>query len=180
MAILPAYEQLMKGLAAQVSDGPFASEADEDANTSKRLLLHPAEAAGLFTDPISLWDEGVLREAAAPPRSSCYTPALYQKADETALADAVADLAFAQLHRKPVEHCAKPAGEYESAVSFVLGIYLVLALLINGLGISDFDRLFFRARTNYYLNIGSRTIRQLYDKNWAAKYTPRHNPYPLG
>lgn len=180
MAILPAYEQLMKGLAAQVSDGPFASEAHEDACTAKRLLLHPADATIYFTDPIALWDEAVLKEAAAPARGSCYVPALYQKADETALADAVADLAFAQIHRKPVEHFAKPAGEYESAVAFVLGIYLVLAMLFNGLGADDFDRLFFHARTNYYLNIGSRTIRQLYDKNWAAKYTPRHNPYPLG
>lgn len=180
MAILPAYEQLMKGLAAQVSDGPFASEAHEDAATAKRLLLNPSQAAVLFSDPIAPWSDTVLREAGAPARGSCYAPALYQKADETSLADAVADLAFAQLYRKPVEHFSKPAGEYESAVAFVLGIYLVLAILFNGLDTNDFDRLFFRARTNYYLNIGSRTIRQMYDKNWAAKYTPRHNPYPLG
>lgn len=180
MEILPAYEKLMKGLAEQVHGAPYASEAEEDVCTAKRLLLHPADAAIYFTDPIAPWADAIFKEAAAPPRSGCYVPALYQKADETALADAIADLSFTQIHRKPVEHFSKPAGEYESAVAFVLGVYLVLAILHNGLTATDFDRLFYHARTNYYLNIGSRTIRQMYDKNWQAKYTPRHNPYPLG
>ena len=176
-----AYLQLLKGLAAQIHGSPFASEEEEDAITAKRLLQPGSDAPSLFTEPINDWTAAVFKELEIKAfRNTRYARPLYGEADDIDLADAIADLAFAQLHRKPIERRAKSSGEYESGVAFVLGIYLVFALLLRGKGVGDFDRFFSLARTNYYLNLGSRTIRQLYDKNWSAKYTPRHNLYPLG
>ena len=75
---------------------------------------------------------------------------------------------------------AKPAGEYETAVAFVLGLYTVFAILRSGLSADDFTRLHKRSVYNYYLNHGSRQIRHLYDTGWAGKYALRTIFYPLG
>ena len=75
---------------------------------------------------------------------------------------------------------AKPAGEYENAVAYVLGLYTCFAILYLGFGAEDFTRLHKRAIYNYYLNHSSRQIRHLYDTGWHGKYTHRNIFYPLG
>ena len=87
---------------------------------------------------------------------------------------------FAQLQRKPVIKKAKPAGEYENAVAYVLGLYTCFAILHLGFTAEDFTRLHKRAIYNYYLNHSSRQIRHVYDTGWGGKYTHRNIFYPLG
>ena len=176
-----AYESLIRELGRQLdAEMPLAKEAD-DTLVAKGLLIHPSEAAALFTDPIDGYVDRVLAEVSSPAFDSHrYTVALYQKEDEAALCDAIADLGFAQIQRKPVVKKAKPAGEYENAVAFVLGVYTCFVILYSGFTAEDFTRLHKHAIYNYYLNHSARQIRHLYDTGWAGKYTPRNIFYPLG
>ena len=176
-----AYSALIQELKRQLdAELPLAKEAD-DTLVAKRLLSVPSEAARLFTSPIDGYVDHLLKEVTAEAfKGGRYTDALYQCEDEAALCDAIADLAFAQIQRKPVIKKAKPAGEYETAVAFVLGVYTVFAILHSGLSADDFTRLHKRAVYNYYLNHGSRQIRHVYDTGWHGKYAHRTIFYPLG
>lgn len=176
-----AYHSLIQDLKRQLdAELPLAKEAD-DTLVAKQLLSAPDDAARLFTSPIGGYEEHILKEVTAEAfKGGRYMEALYQCADEAALCDAVADLAFAQIQRKPVIKKAKPAGEYENAVAFVLGLYTVFAILHSSLTSDDFTRLHRRAVYNYYLNHGSRQIRHLYDTGWHGKYALRMIFYPLG
>ena len=181
MDLKQAYESIIQALKRQLdAEMPLAKEAD-DTLVAKGLLYNPAEAAALFVDPIEGYIDRIAEEVST---ESCnghrYTVALYQRDDEAALCDAIADLAFAQIQRKPVIKKAKPAGEYETAVAFVLGVYTVFAILHSGLTADDFTRLHRRAVYNFYLNHGSRQIRRLYDTGWYGKYAHRKIFYPLG
>ncbi len=181
MDLKQAYESIIQALKRQLdAEMPLAKEAD-DTLVAKGLLYNPAEAAALFVDPIEGYVERIAEEVST---ESCnghrYTTALYQRDDEAALCDAIADLAFAQIQRKPVVKKAKPAGEYENAVAFVLGLYTIFVILHSGFTADDFTRLHKRAVYNYYLNHGSRQIRHLYDSGWSGKYAPRTIFYPLG
>ena len=181
MDLKQAYESIIQDLKRQLdAEMPLAKEAD-DTLVAKGLLFNPAEAAALFTDPIDGYVDRIVEEVST---ESCnghrYTVALYQRDDEAALCDAIADLGFAQVQRKPVVKKAKPAGEYENAVAFVLGLYTVFVILHSGFTADDFTRLHKRAVYNYYLNHGSRQIRHLYDTGWPGKYLPRNIFYPLG
>ena len=176
-----AYSQLVLELKKQLdAEMPLAKEAD-DTLVAKGLLVNPSQAAALFTMPIGGCVERLAAEVDAPSHDGHrYTSALYQRADEAALCDAIADLAFAQLQRTPVVKKAKPAGEYENAVAFTLGVYTCFVILNLGFSADDFTRLHKHAVYNYYLNHGSRQIRRLYDTGWAGKYVPRTIFYPLG
>jgi len=176
-----AYFSLIGDLKRQLdAELPLAKEAD-DTLVAKRLLSSPSEAAHLFTSNIDGYVDHIVKEVGAEAfKDGHFTAALYQTADEAALCDAIADLAFAQIQRKPVIKKAKPAGEYENAVAFVLGLYTVFAILHGGLTSGDFTRLHKRAVYNYYLNHGSRQIRHLYDTGWHGKYALRSIFYPLG
>ena len=176
-----AYFSLIQALKRQLdAEMPLAKEAD-DTLVAKRLLSNPAEAARLFTSPIDGYVDHIVKEVSAESfKDGRFTAALYQTADEAALCDAIADLAFAQIQRKPVIKKAKPAGEYENAVAFVLGLYTVFAILHSGFTADDFTRLHKRAVYNYYLNHSSRQIRHLYDTGWHGKYALRSIFYPLG
>ena len=181
MDLKQAYESIIQALKRQLdAEMPLAKEAD-DTLVAKGLLYDPAEAAALFVDPIEGYVDRIAEEVST---ESCnghrYTVALYQRNDEAALCDAIADLAFAQIQRKPVVKKAKPAGEYENAVAFVLGLYTIFVILHSGFTADDFTRLHKRAVYNYYLNHGSRQIRHLYDSGWSGKYAPRTIFYPLG
>ncbi len=181
MDLKQAYESIIQALKRQLdAEMPLAKEAD-DTLVAKGLLYDPAEAAALFVDPIEGYIDRIAEEVST---ESCnghrYTTALYQRDDEAALCDAIADLAFAQIQRKPVVKKAKPAGEYENAVAFVLGLYTIFVILHSGFTADDFTRLHKRAVYNYYLNHGSRQIRHLYDSGWSGKYAPRTIFYPLG
>ena len=176
-----AYSQLIQALKKQLdAEMPLAKEAD-DTLVAKGLLSNPSEAADLFTVPVDGYVDRIAEEVASASHDGHrYTSALYQRSDEAALCDAIADLGFAQLQRKPVVKKAKPAGEYENAVSFVLGVYTCFVILYSGFGAEDFTRLHKRAIYNYYLNHSSRQIRHLYDTGWSGKYAPRTIFYPLG
>ena len=176
-----AYTSLIAALKKQLdAELPLAKEAD-DTLVAKQLLSAPGEAARLFTSPIDGYVDHLVREVTAESfKGGRYTDALYQVSDEAALCDAVADLSFAQIQRKPVIRKAKPAGEYENAVAFVVGLYTVFAILHGGLTADDFTRIHKRAIYNYYLNHGSRQIRHLYDTGWHGKYGLRTIFYPLG
>lgn len=176
-----AYESLIRELRRQLdAELPLAKEAD-DTLVAKQLLSTPAEAARLFTSSIDGYVDHLVREVdSATFKDGRYMQALYQGGDEAALCDAIADLAFAQIQRKPVIRKAKPAGEYENAVAFVLGVYTVFAILYNGFTADDFTRLHRHSVTNFYLNHGSRQIRHLYDTGWHGKYAHRTIFYPLG
>ena len=176
-----AYSQLIQALKKQLdAEMPLAKEAD-DTLVAKGLLSHPSEAFELFTVPVDGYVDRIAEEVASASHDGHrYTSALYQRSDEAALCDAIADLGFAQLQRKPVVKKAKPAGEYENAVAFVLGVYTCFVILYSGFGAEDFTRLHKRAIYNYYLNHSSRQIRHLYDTGWSGKYAPRTIFYPLG
>ena len=176
-----AYGMLIQALKKQLdAEMPLAKEAD-DTLVAKGLLSNPAEAAALFTASIDGYVDRIAREVDAPAYNTHrYTVALYQRDDEAALCDAIADLGFAQLQRKPVIKKAKPAGEYENAVAYVLGLYTCFAILHLGFTAEDFTRLHKRAIYNYYLNHSSRQIRHVYDTGWGGKYTHRNIFYPLG
>ena len=176
-----AYQSLVQELKKQLdAEMPLAKEAD-DTLVAKGLLSNPSEAAVLFVDSIDGYVDRIAAEASAPAfNSHRYTVALYQKADEAALCDAIADLAFAQIQRKTVVKKAKPAGEYENAVAFVLGLYTCFTILYLGFTAADFTRLHRRAVYNFYLNHVSRQIRRVYDTGWPGKYAPRNIFYPLG
>ena len=176
-----AYQSLVQELKKQLdAEMPLAKEAD-DTLVAKGLLSNPSEAAVLFVDPIDGYVDRIAAEVSAPAfNSHRYTVALYQKADEAALCDAIADLAFAQIQRKTVVKKAKPAGEYENAVAFILGLYTCFTILYLGFTAADFTRLHRRAVYNFYLNHVSRQIRRVYDTGWPGKYAPRNIFYPLG
>ena len=176
-----AYDLLVRDLKKQLdAEMPLAKEAD-DTLVAKGLLSNPSEAAQLFTDSIDGYVDRLVAEVSSPAYNSHrYTVALYQKDDEAALCDAIADLGFAQIQRKPVIKKAKPAGEYENAVAFVLGVYTCFVILYSGFTSEDFTRLHRHAVYNYYLNHSARQIRHLYDTGWAGKYTHRNIFYPLG
>ena len=176
-----AYDLLVRDLKKQLdAEMPLAKEAD-DTLVAKGLLSNPSEAAQLFTDSIDGYVDRLVAEVSSPAfNSHRYTVALYQKDDEAALCDAIADLGFAQIQRKPVIKKAKPAGEYENAVAFVLGVYTCFVILYSGFTSEDFTRLHRHAVYNYYLNHSARQIRPLYDTGWQGKYAPRNIFYPLG
>ena len=181
MDLKQAYESIIQALKRQLdAEMPLAKEAD-DTLVAKGLLINPSEAAALFEVPVDGYVDRIADEIAKPSHDGHrYTSALYQRDDEVALCDAIADLAFAQIQRKPVVKKAKPAGEYENAVAFVLGLYTIFVILHSGFTADDFTRLHKRAVYNYYLNHGSRQIRHLYDTGWPGKYLPRNIFYPLG
>ena len=181
MVTRQAYDLLIRELKKQLdAEMPLAKEAD-DTLVAKGLLSNPSEAAHLFTSPIDGYIDRIVAEVSAEAfNGHRYTSALYQREDEAALCDAIADLAFSQLQRKPVIKKAKPAGEYENAVAFVLGLYTCFVILHSGFTAEDFTRLHKRAVYNYYLNHGSRQIRHVYDTGWHGKYAHRIIFYPLG
>ena len=197
-----AYHQLVIELKKQLdAEMPLAKEAD-DTLVAKGLLSNPLEAAAFFTVPVDGYVDRIASEVATAAHDGHrYTSALYQRSDEAALCDAIADLGFAQLQRTPVVKKAKPAGEYENAVSFTLGIYTCFVILLSQARASgtpsssstpgtptepapftaaEFTRLHKRAIYNFYLNHSSRQIRHIYDTGWSGKYAPRTIFYPLG
>lgn len=108
-----------------------------------------------------------------------YTRALYSSSDRAALADAIADLAFAQIQRCKV--IVPPyTDEYELLSTFVCSVYADAAVRINQLPPQEEARLQQMAMDNYFELLSSRTVRMHLDKSWQSKYAPRTTFYPLG
>ena len=111
--------------------------------------------------------------------SGRYTKALYDASDRAALADAVADLAFAQIQRCKV--VVPPyTDEYEQLSTFVCSVYAEAAVAINHLPASEEAVIQKRALENYFELLSARTVRRHLDKSWPGKYAPRTTFYPLG
>ena len=86
-----------------------------------------------------------------------YCVQLYAPSEEALLADAIADLAFAQSQRLTLA-------------------YTLFALALHSR--TDFAVLFLEAWDNFNEFASARTIRKHYDRSWNSRYDPLF--YPLG
>ena len=106
-----------------------------------------------------------------------YCRQLYAPEGEALLADAVADLAFAQAGRLPGPDAASVlADERERAEVYIVAVYTLFALALHGR--QDFAVLFLEAWENYVAFSGARCIRKKWDRSWQSRYSPLF--YPLG
>ena len=106
-----------------------------------------------------------------------YCLQLYQPSEEALLADAIADLAFAQSMRLTLVTPATPqADDRERACVYIVAVYCLFALALHGR--KDFAALFFEAWANFNAFASARTVRKHYDRSWGSRYAPLF--YPLG
>ena len=106
-----------------------------------------------------------------------YCIQLYKPSEEALLADAIADLAFAQAERLTLVTPATPqADDRERACVYIVAVYCLFALALHGR--EDFAVLFFEAWDNFNAFASARTVRKQYDRSWSSRYSPLF--YPLG
>ena len=106
-----------------------------------------------------------------------YCVQLYKPGSEALLADAIADLAFAQSQRLTLAEPASPqADDRERACVYITAVYTLFALALHGR--TDFAVLFLEAWANFNEFASARTVRMHYDRSWNSRYEPLF--YPLG
>ena len=106
-----------------------------------------------------------------------YDVQLYKPAEEALLADAIADLAFAQSQRLTLATPATPqADDRERACVYITAVYTLFALTLHNR--TDFAVLFLEAWDNFNSFASARTIRKHYDRSWNSRYDNLY--YPLG
>jgi hypothetical protein len=106
-----------------------------------------------------------------------YCVQLYAPSEEALLADAIADLAFAQSQRLTLATPATPqADDRERACVYITAVYTLFALALHSR--TDFAVLFLEAWDNFNEFASARTIRKHYDRSWNSRYDPLF--YPLG
>ena len=106
-----------------------------------------------------------------------YCIQLYQPAEEALLADAIADLAFAQSMRLTLATPATPqADDRERACGYITAVYTLFALALHQR--TDFAVLFLEAWANFNLYASALTVRKHYDRSWHSRYQDLF--YPLG
>lgn len=106
-----------------------------------------------------------------------YCIQLYTPSEEALLADAIADLAFAQSQRLTLATPATPqADDRERACVYITAVYTLFALALHGR--TDFAVLFLEAWDNFNLFASARTVRKHYDRSWNSRYEDLF--YPLG
>ena len=106
-----------------------------------------------------------------------YSAQLYIPAEEALLADAIADLAFAQSMRLTLVTPATPqADDRERACVYIVAVYTLFTLALHSR--TDFAVLFLEAWDNFNTFASARTIRKHYDRSWTSRYAPLF--YPLG
>ena len=106
-----------------------------------------------------------------------YCIQLYSPSEEALLADAIADLAFAQSQRLTLATPATPqADDRERACVYITAVYTLFALALHGR--TDFAVLFLEAWDNFNLFASARTVRKHYDRSWNSRYEDLF--YPLG
>ena len=106
-----------------------------------------------------------------------YIQQLYAPAEEALLADAIADLAFAQSERLTLTTPSNPqADDRERACVYIVAVYTLFALALHER--TDFAVLFLEAWDNFNAFASARTIRRHYDRSWLSRYNPLF--YPLG
>ncbi len=125
-------------------------------------------------DPVPALDAEVLARKHAAER---YCVQLYTPSSNPLLADAIADLAFAQSERLTLVTPSSPqADDRERACVYVVAVYTLFALTLHGR--TDFAALFLAAWANFNEFATARTIRMHYDGSWQSRYSPLF--YPLG
>ncbi len=106
-----------------------------------------------------------------------YCIQLYTPDSTPLLADAIADLAFAQSERLTLVTPSSPqADDRERACVYVVAVYTLFALALHNR--TDFAALFLAAWANFNEFATARTIRMHYDGSWQSRYSPLF--YPLG
>ena len=106
-----------------------------------------------------------------------YCIQLYTAADDALLADAIADLSFAQSERLTLVTPSSPqADDRERACVYVVAVYTLFALTLHDR--TDFAVLFLHAWANFNAFASARVIRKHYDRSWNSRYDSLF--YPLG
>ena len=106
-----------------------------------------------------------------------YCVQLYAPAEEALLADAIADLAFAQAERLTLVTPSNPqADDRERAMVYIVAVYTLFALTLHNR--TDFAVLFLEAWANFNEFASARVIRKHYDRSWNSRYDSLY--YPLG
>ena len=125
-------------------------------------------------DPMpALEKEAVARKYAAE-RYCCQ---FYAPAEEAMLADAIADLAFAQAERLTLVTPSTPqADDRERADVYIVAVYTLFALTLHDR--TDFAVLFLEAWANFVAFASARTVRKHWDRSWNSRYQSLF--YPLG
>lgn len=125
-------------------------------------------------DPMPVLEKEVSARSHAGER---YCIQLYTPSEEALLADAIADLAFAQSQRLTLATPATPqADDRERACVYITAVYTLFALALHGR--TDFAVLFLEAWENFNLFASARTVRKHYDRSWNSRYEDLF--YPLG
>lgn len=106
-----------------------------------------------------------------------YCIQLYTPSEEESLADAIADLAFAQSQRLTLATPATPqADDRERACVYIVAVYTLFALTLHNR--TDFAVLFLESWANFNQFASARTVRMHYDRSWHSRYDGLF--YPLG
>lgn len=125
-------------------------------------------------DPLPALEKEILARKCAGER---YCIQLYSPTEEALLADAIADLAFAQSQRLTLATPATPqADDRERACVYITAVYTLFALALHQR--TDFAVLFLEAWANFNEFASARTVRKHYDRSWQSRYNPLF--YPLG
>ena len=125
-------------------------------------------------NPLPVLDQEASAQKHAQER---YCQQLYKPSEEALLADAIADLAFAQSQRLVLATPASPqADDRERACVYITAVYTLFALQLHNR--TDFAVLFLEAWDNFNLFASARTIRKHYDPSWNSRYESLF--YPLG
>lgn len=109
--------------------------------------------------------------------SERYSAQLYAPSEEALLADAIADVAFAQAERLTIVTPSSPqADDRERADVYIVAVYTLFALELHGR--TDFAVLFLESWANFVKYASARVIRKHYDRSWHSRYGNIF--YPLG
>ncbi len=106
-----------------------------------------------------------------------YCIQLYTPDEDALLADAIADLSFAQSQRLTLVTPANPqADDRERACVYIVAVYTLFALALSQR--TDFAVLFLKSWANFNAFASARTVRMHYDRSWQSRYCNLF--YPLG
>lgn len=145
---------------------------------SLQFLKGEADYTRYFQSVLPSPFEALEKEVSARRCSSeRYCIQLYQPSEEALLADAIADLAFAQAERLTLVTPSNPqADDRERAMVYIVGVYTLMALALHDR--TDFAVLFLEAWANFNAFASARVIRRHYDRSWNSRYESLF--YPLG
>ena len=128
----------------------------------------------VLPDPMPALEKESVTKKYAAERYCCQ---LYAPETEAILADAIADLAFAQAERLTLVTPSSPqADDRERADVYIVAVYTLFALTLHGR--TDFAVLFLEAWANFVDFASARTVRKHWDRSWNSRYQSLF--YPLG